>query len=99
MSIEQDKLKLLWYGVGAVAAIAALIAVFYVLTGKSVSIDKSDSGGGGYQAGGEVRNCIKSVLGNPPSCSDNDGKLKKTTLNGKSLGLCSAIDAKNNCIT
>lgn len=55
----------------------------------------SDESGGGES--GEVRNCIKSVFGRLPSCSDNDGIPKPTTLNGRSLGICSWVDVNNNC--
>ncbi len=41
--------------------------------------------------GGTVRNCIASVLGNPPECSDCDDVSRLTTLNGRSLGPCRAI--------
>jgi len=44
-----------------------------------------------FLEGGTIRNCIGSVLGNPPECSDCEPVLRKTTLNGKSLGECTAI--------
>jgi len=38
--------------------------------------------------GGKVRNCIASVLGNPPECSDCDNVSRNTTMNGRSIGKC-----------
>lgn len=95
--MEKEKSKLMWYGLAAIGALAALISVYFILTGNSVNIN-IDSNEQGDQTSGGVRNCIKSVLGNPPSCSDNDGKLKRTTLNGKIVGECKGLDAGNKCI-
>ncbi len=49
--------------------------------------------------GGGQRNCILSVMGNPPDCSDNDGTLKATYANGKYLGKCYGLDDSGQCIT
>ena len=95
--MEKEKLKLMWFGLGILGALAALIAVYFILSGNSVNIN-IDSNEQGAQVSGGVRNCIKSVLGNPPSCSDNDGKLKRTTLNGKFIGECRGLDSNNQCI-
>jgi len=66
-----------------------------------------DDGGGGYSGGGgdggggggEVRNCIKSIFpGKLPSCSDNDGVPKRTTLNGVYFpDTCTWVDENNLC--
>ena len=55
-----------------------------------------DSGGEATSEG--VRNCILSAVGNSPDCSDNDGTLKKTILNGVDLGYCYSLDVFGNCI-
>ncbi|HJX50623.1 MAG TPA: hypothetical protein VJ438_04120 [Candidatus Nanoarchaeia archaeon] len=48
--------------------------------------------------GGGQRNCILSVMGNPPDCSDNDGTLKTTYANGKYVGECYGLDNSGKCI-
>jgi hypothetical protein len=69
------------------AIVAVVVAIYYI--GKS---------GTGQHAGG-VRNCILSVMGNPPDCSDNDGTLKKTYANGRYVGVCKGIDNSGNCMS
>lgn len=56
-------------------------------------------------SGGGTRNCIKRLSGGffgegprTPECSDYDGKLKNTTLNGRSLGKCTALSVYGTCI-
>lgn len=48
--------------------------------------------------GGERRNCILSVMGNDPDCSDNDGTLKDTYANGRYVGECTGLDNAGNCL-
>jgi len=72
----------------AIAA-AIIIAAVYVYT----HFDDFGAGIGGGQ-----RNCILSVMGNPPDCSDNDGNLKSTYANGKYVGECYGLDSSGKCI-
>ena len=53
----------------------------------------------GAGIGGGQRNCILSVMGNSPDCSDNDGTLKSTYANGKYVGECYGLDSSGKCIT
>jgi len=69
----------------AIAA-AVVIAIVYIT-----------SPGTGQHAGG-TRNCILSVMGNPPDCSDNDGTLKNTYANGKFVGVCTGVTNDGACI-
>jgi len=46
---------------------------------------------------GGVRNCIKSVMRDYPSCSDDDGTVKDTYLNGEYVGACHCTDNVGNC--
>ena len=74
----------------AIAAITAAIVgiVVYVFVGNSEAP---------IVEGGQ-RNCILSVMGNPPDCSDNDGTLKATYANGKYVGMCYGLDMDGRCI-
>lgn len=74
----------------------ALILLAIIGAGLIIYGVMNNSSGGGI--GGGVRNCILSVMGNPPDCSDNDGSLKKTTANGRDLGMCYGLDASGQCI-
>lgn len=78
----------------------ALILLAMIGAGLIIyGIMSSSSGGNSGAASGGVRNCILSSMGNAPDCSDNDGTLKKTTANGRSLGYCYGLDASGNCIS
>jgi len=44
-----------------------------------------------------VRNCIKSVLGNPPQCSDTSEERMSTYCNGRELGPMTYSDAVVSC--
>ena len=44
-----------------------------------------------FSSTSSVRNCIGSVNGGAPECSDCEKVSRKTTLNGKSLGNCIAV--------
>jgi hypothetical protein len=68
----------------AIGFIIAIVVYTYV----------ANSGAG---IGGQ-RNCILSVMGNPPDCSDNDGTLKSTYANGRYVGECYGLDSSGNCI-
>lgn len=46
---------------------------------------------------GIVRNCIKSVLGNPPQCSDTLEVERETTCNGRDLDSITYSDAIELC--
>jgi len=74
----------------AIAAIAAAIigVIVYVFMGSEAP-----------SVGGGQRNCILSVMGNPPDCSDNDGTLKATYANGEYVGMCYGLDMDGKCIT
>ncbi len=51
--------------------------------------------GGGV---GQVRNCIRSVMSGTPECSDNDGTLKASYMNGKYVGLCRDVSNDGTCV-
>ena len=68
------------------AAVIAIVAVIYTITNP------------GEGVGGGQRNCILSVMGNAPDCSDNDGALKTTYANGKYMGECYGLDTSGTCI-
>lgn len=54
--------------------------------------------------GEDIRNCIKrdsvgySGQAAQPSCSDNDGTMKRTRLNGEEIGVCRAVSNAGSCI-
>jgi hypothetical protein len=77
-----------WLKAAIIIGIAAaiVVAVFYLV-----------SPGTGQHSGG-TRNCILSVMGNAPDCSDNDGTLKDTYANGQYVGVCKSVDNNKNCI-
>jgi len=72
-------------GIAAIAIIVAVVVYTY--------FSGSESG----IAGGQ-RNCILSVMGNPPDCSDDDGTLKQTFANGRYIGECYGLDNSGNCV-
>ena len=69
-------------------AIVAIVTIAIVAI-VGVIIYNQDNGGGGLF--GTTRNCIRSVLGNPPECSDCSQSYESTNMNGKYYGNCSAI--------
>ncbi len=76
-----------------------LIVAFAIALGllAAYAIMNSDFSG----AGGSVRNCIKSALGNLPDCNDGpggDGSLKQTMVNGKIVGICRSVRADGACV-
>lgn len=77
----------------------ALILLAIIGAGLIIyGVTNNSSGDGSGTVSGGVRNCILSVMGNPPDCSDNDGTLKTTTANGRNLGMCYGLDASGQCI-
>lgn len=46
---------------------------------------------------GEIRNCIKRVMSDGPSCSDTSGRILPTTCNGSWIGDMSYSMAKGKC--
>ena len=51
----------------------------------------------GNEAFGEVRNCIRSFMGNEPECSDYSERILETTCNGRSLGQIPYSQARFDC--
>lgn len=82
--------------VGAVVAIIITIVVVFVVFTLS-GFNPFDVLGGDGSGSGEVRNCIKSVMRDYPSCSDDDGVSKATYLNGRYIGNCHYVDNVGNC--
>jgi hypothetical protein len=74
----------------------ALILLAIIGAGLIIYGIMNNSSGGGI--GGGQRNCILSVMGNPPDCSDNDGVAKATYANGKYKGICSGLSNSGACI-
>ena len=69
----------------AIAVIIAIVVYTY--------FSGSESGIPGGQ-----RNCILSVMGNAPDCSDNDGTLKQTFANGRYVGECYGLNNDGSCV-
>lgn len=76
------------------AKIAIAVAIILAII---IAVQYLGKVGMGQHSGG-VRNCIKSVLGNDPDCSDNDGTPKSTYVNGKYIGICSKVSVDGTCI-
>lgn len=51
-----------------------------------------------FGLGRPTRNCIASIFGDVPECSDDNGKCERTTVNNRLLGECTGVNEKNECI-
>jgi hypothetical protein len=81
----------------SLAKTIAIAIAIPIIIGLVLGLILGPDGGGGGGGGGEVRNCIKSVIRDYPSCSDDDGTVKDTYLNGRYVGRCSYVDNVGNC--
>ena len=79
-----------------IAKVIAIAAITAAIIGTIVYVSMR-TGEAPIVEGGQ-RNCILSVMGNPPDCSDNDGTLKATYANGKYVGMCYGLDMDGGCI-
>jgi hypothetical protein len=75
--------------------ILSLLAIFYGLSKNSQYSGWNFFGSSSDEG---VRNCIRSAMSNSPECSDNDGIVKYTTINGRYVGMCISVTNSGECI-
>lgn len=72
--------------------ISWIIIVVILSVGIYITFQIINDWGEGEPHGSQtVRNCIASVLGNKPQCSDDNGQLEETYINGLYLGVVTSV--------
>jgi hypothetical protein len=94
-------------GRGSIAAVIVVLligvmvggAIVWMEPSSPIPVEEFDSNPTQNPPGSQtiLRNCIKSVLGNDPDCSNNLQDSMRTTCNGRELGELTYEEARIDC--